>query len=130
MALDPADTIAIQQLYAAYNHAADRGDGTAFGGCFTPDGRFDMGGSVAEGFDAISKFAEQIPVMMPGARHIVTNILLQGDGDRATGRAYLMLVGTKSAPPAIAMTGSYEDRLVRAGNEWRFSERVFTADTP
>ena len=28
------------------------------------------------------------------------------------------------------MTGSYEDRLVRAGDGWRFAERRFTADSP
>jgi len=130
VALDPADTIAIQQLYAAYNHAADRGDGNTFGGCFTSDGRFDMGGTVAEGSEAIGKFAEQIPAMIPGARHIATNVLVEGDGDRASGRAYLMLLDTKTSPPSIAMTGAYEDRLVRSANEWRFAERIFTVDAP
>ena len=98
MALDPADTIAIQQLYAAYNHAADRGDGKAFGGCFTPDGRFDMGGAVTEGADAIGQFGEAIPTMLPGSRHVAMNLLVQGDGDEATGQAYLMLLDTKTSP--------------------------------
>ena len=131
MPLEPADLLAIQQLYAAYNVAADRGDGKGFGGCFTPDGVFDIVGAMrAEGYDALAQFAQSIPVDTPGSRHISTNILIEGDGDLATGLAYFLLLNTRSSPVAVTMTGQYEDRLVRSGDGWRFSERRFTPDTP
>jgi ketosteroid isomerase-like protein len=126
--LEASDIIAIQQLYAAYNVAADHGDGKAFGGCFTADGVFDLGTMRAEGSDALAEFANGIPAAAPGSRHIATNVLVEGEGDLATGQAYLMLLNTCSSPPAIMMTGQYEDRLVRSIDGWRFTERRFTPD--
>lgn len=38
MALPAADHLAIEQLYARYSHAVDRGDGDAWAACFTADG--------------------------------------------------------------------------------------------
>ena len=87
MPLEASDIIAIQQLYAAYNVAADHGDGKAFGGCFTADGVFDTGTMRAEGADALAGFANGIPAAAPGCRHIATNVLVEGDGDLATGQA-------------------------------------------
>jgi hypothetical protein len=129
MPLEASDVIAIQQLYAAYNIAADRGDGKAFGGCFLPDGIFDIVGIMrSEGFDALAQFAQSIPANAPGSRHIATNILVEGDSDLASGMAYFMLLDTRSSPTAVTMTGQYEDRLVRTEDGWRFSERRFTPD--
>jgi ketosteroid isomerase-like protein len=126
--LATSDIIAIQQIYAAYNLAADQGDGKAFAGFFTADGVFDMGTMRAEGPEALTEFAAGIPTMIPGSRHIATNVLVEGEGDLATGQAYLMLLSTKSSPCAIAVTGQYEDRLVRTDDGWRFAERRFIAD--
>jgi uncharacterized protein (TIGR02246 family) len=129
--LEPSDLTAIQQLYAAYNIAADRGDGKGFAGCFIPDGVFDIVGVMrAEGFDALAEFAQSIPVNAPGSRHISANILVDGDGDLATGVAYFLLLNTRTSPVTVTMAGQYEDSLVRTGDGWRFSERRFTADAP
>lgn len=130
MPLDPADAVAIQQLYSRYNVAVDRGDGAAFAGCFTPDAVFDMGATKAEGSAALAEFASAVPTMIPGSRHIATNLLVEGDGDEASGSAYLMLLDTRTAPVTVIMSGVYEDRLVRSGKAWHFAERRFTADAP
>jgi hypothetical protein len=130
MPLDASDVTAIQQLYAAYNIAADRGDGKAFAGCFTTDGVFDIGGmNRLEGAVAISEFAQSIPAHAPGSRHIAANILVEGDGDLASGLAYFVLLDSQSSPPAVKSTGQYADRLMRTPEGWRFSERCFTPDT-
>jgi len=128
MPLEASDVIAIHQLYAAYNMAADRGDGKAFGGCFAADGVFDMGTMRAKGFDALAEFAAGIPASAPGCRHIATNVLVEGEGDLANGQAYLMLLDTHASPTVIVMTGQYHDRLVRSVDGWRFSERRFSPD--
>lgn len=130
MPLAPVDIIAIEQLYAAYNFAADHGDGKGFADCFTPDGVFDAGGSRTEGSDALVEAGNAIPLVIPGSRHVSNNLLIQGEGDLATGRAYLTLFATRSSPISIMMTGQYEDRLVRSGDGWRFAERKFTPDSP
>jgi hypothetical protein len=108
--------------------AADHGDGKAFGNCFTADGVFDTGTMRAEGSGALAEFANRIPVSAPGCRHIATNILVEGEGDLATGQAYFMLLNTHSSPAAILMTGQYQDRLVRSADGWRFTARRFTPD--
>jgi len=128
MPLEPADVIAIQQLYASYNFAADQGDGKAFAGCFTADGVLDAGPVRTEGAKALTDFATGIPAMSPGTRHIAANVVVEGDGDLATGQAYFMLLATRASPPAIALTGQYEDRLVRSPEGWRFTERRFVPD--
>jgi hypothetical protein len=122
--------IVIEQLYAAYNFAADSGDGEGFAGCFTSDGVFDPGGVRIEGSDALIQVGNGIPQGLPGCRHVCSNLLIEGEGDEANGRAYLMLLGTGTSPASITMTGKYEDRLVRSADGWRFAERRFTADTP
>jgi uncharacterized protein (TIGR02246 family) len=130
MPLDPADLVAIHQLYSRYNVAVDKGDGQAFAACFTTDGLFDAGGMTFEGGEAIAEFAVGVPLMIPGSRHIASNVVVDGDGETATGTAYLTLLDTRTAPVSITMSGSYEDHLVKGSGSWRFSDRRFTPDTP
>jgi len=125
--LDPSDHIAVQQLYAAYNFAADQGNAKAFAECFPPDGVLQLGPMRIQGQEALTEFAAGIG---GGIRHLVTNVLVDGEGDVATGSAYLIVLATDSSPIAIRTSGQYVDRLVRASDGWRFSERVFTSDTP
>jgi hypothetical protein len=129
MTLQSVDLSLIQQLYAAYATAADRGDGKGFADCFTADGEMDMGGArTAQGARALAEFAERIPVSAPGVRHVTTNVVIDVDGDSAMGHAYLMLVNSSAAPPAIMRTGMYEDHLVRSTFGWRFARRRFVPD--
>ncbi len=131
MPLEASDVTAIQQLYAAYNIAADRGDGKAFAGCFTADGAFEIGGmNRFEGVASLAEFARSIPVNAPGSRHIAANILVEGDGDLASGVAYFVLLDSQSAPAQVRSTGQYEDRLARTAEGWRFTERRYTPDSP
>ena len=131
MPLDPGDVVDIQRLYSRYNVAADRGDGKAFADCFVSNGVFDIGrGTRFEGPEALAEFAAGIPAVMPGSRHIVTNIQVDGEGDEATGTAYVTLLNTRSEPITVASSGIYDDRVVRSEHAWRFAERRFIADTP
>ena len=90
MALSTADLIEINQLYARYNTAIDTGDGETFGGCFIPEGIFNPGHALLEGVEAISEFAVKTHGAMPSMRHNATNIVIDGDGDSATGSAFLI----------------------------------------
>lgn len=75
------------------------------------------------GREALRKFAASVP---PGLRHVVVNEVVELDGDQAHSRAYLLLFA--GTPPALAMTGTYEDTLRRTPDGWRFARRVFRAD--
>ncbi len=127
MSLSTDDTISILQLYSRYSTAIDTGDSADFGACFVPDGVFDSGIGVAEGQTAISEFAKQTHSAMPGMRHNATNIVLDGDGENATGSAFLIGYLVDGGYKVI-VTGRYIDEFTKTNEGWRFSKRVFKAD--
>ena len=137
MSLTPDDTVNILQLYSRYSTAIDTGDGAGFANCFVPDGVFDNGMNVLEGFEAISKFAVQTHSAMPGMRHNATNIVVDSiaaadaadtSTDRAQGSAFLIGYVVDGGYKVI-VTGRYIDELVKTADGWRFSRRVFKMDS-
>jgi hypothetical protein len=118
----------------------DTGDGAGFANCFVPGGVFDSGMNVLEGFEAISKFADQTHSAMPGMRHNATNIVVDsldpeaagegedGAAERAKGSAFLIGYVVDGGYKVI-VTGRYSDELVKTADGWRFSRRVFTMDS-
>lgn len=128
MALPPEDTIEILQLYSRYSTAIDTGDAEGFGGCFVEDGIFENGISTIVGPVDIGEFATQTHTAMPGLRHNATNIVVDGEGRSARGSAFLIVYLTDGGYKVIT-TGRYADELARTDDGWRFTRRVFTADT-
>ncbi len=84
MALVPDDILAIQKLVADYNHVVDTGNGEAFAALFVDGGSLDTGFNVVKGADELRGFADFVPTMAPGARHLVSNVSIDGDGETAT----------------------------------------------
>jgi len=130
MALDPTDLVVIHQLYAAYCHAIDAGDGPTVAACFTPDGTM-AGGSPepVTGAEALAAFAVSVPQGVPGIRHFLGNVLVEGEGDEAKGAAYLIVLYPNNGQSSILISGRYQDRLRRTPDGWRFVSREFTIDT-
>jgi 3-phenylpropionate/cinnamic acid dioxygenase small subunit len=83
-----------------------------------------------EGADQVLEFFSGTiihPDGTPRTRHLVTNISIDLDGDRATARSYVtVLQQTEVLPLQPIASGRYLDRLERVGGEWRFAERVVT----
>lgn len=130
MTLSAEDTIAIQQLAAAYCHLIDEGDGERFADLFTEDGVFEIVDLVtASGREELAGNAVMFPEAIAGGRHIVQNVWIDGDGDAATMRCYLSAVRAGERPEAI-QTGRYVDEVVRTGAGWRFARRTLTLDGP
>lgn len=127
MSLSTDDIVAINQLYARYNHAIDTGDGAGFAACFSADGQLDTGGGAEVGHEAIAAFAAGTHEMLPGLRHQANNIVVDGDGDTATGSAFLVAFTVDGGYKPM-ITGRYTDELVRTGDGWRFRSRSFTPD--
>jgi ketosteroid isomerase-like protein len=127
MALATQDIVDITQIYAAYNHAVDNGDGDAFAALFVADGALAPGGDPIAGTDALAAFARSVPGAMPGIRHLASNVMVSGDGDEATGACYLSVL-IAGAQPQLLMTGRYRDTLRREAAGWRFVRRDFEAD--
>ena len=130
MALAADDILAIQKLIADYNHAVDAGDGAAFAALFVDGGSLDSGFNVIKGHDELRDFAGIVPSIAPGARHVVSNLSIDGDGDDATSRLYLQMWATAggAAETKLVISGRYEDTLKREGTTWRFVTRKMIPD--
>jgi hypothetical protein len=130
MALAADDILAIQKLIADYNHAVDAGDGAAFAALFVEGGSLDSGFNVIKGQDELREFGDFVPQMAPGARHLVSNLSIDGDGDDATSRLYLQMWSTAggAAETKLVISGRYEDTLKRDGGDWRFVTRKMIPD--
>lgn len=129
MPLSATDRLDIQDLLARYNHAIDSGDAAGWAATFVADGTFTSGGRTHAGTEALAAFAADFHTRMPGSRHWVNNVVIDGDGDQATLRCYLQLLKTGNGEPAtLVTTARYEDRLRRMDGGWRFVSRSVARD--
>ena len=85
----------------------------AFAALFVDGGSLDTGFNVVKGTDELRGFADFVPTMAPGARHLVSNVSIDGDGDDATTRLYLQMWSTAggAAETKLVISGVYEDTL-------------------
>ncbi|HXU24220.1 MAG TPA: nuclear transport factor 2 family protein [Tepidiformaceae bacterium] len=129
-ALAVDDQLAIQQLYARYNHAIDSGNGDGWAECFTADGTFNSGAAgMFTGTEALANFAKGFAERLK-ARHWTNNLVLDAADGGAWGSCYLILLrlGDKEHPTSILTTGIYRDTLVKDASGWKFSNRTVTPD--
>jgi hypothetical protein len=122
--LTAQDYFEIEQLYSQYNLTLDGNDAEGWAATFTPDGSF----MTYTGHDGLVSFVKAWHERMGGntRRHWNSNLRITGDGTRAEGTVYLMLVDT--ATKSISGTGTYKDALVKTPQGWRFTKRVVTRD--
>jgi 3-phenylpropionate/cinnamic acid dioxygenase small subunit len=63
----------------------------------------------------------------PRTKHVVTNVQIELDGDRASSRCYVTVFQQTDALPLQPIAaGRYVDRFERAGGAWRFADRLVT----
>lgn len=117
------DRDAIRELMARYNHAIDGHLVEEWVGLFADDGIFEAGGRVMTGADELRTFAEGVQGV---GRHVVANEVIDLDGDAASARAYVFVLG--GSPPAVRIMGTYDDEVRRVDGRWRFARRTFRAD--
>jgi hypothetical protein len=129
MGLSVDDRAEILNLLGVYNYAIDFGDAAGWAACFTEHGTFESPGTLAKGRAELVAFAEGFSKQIPGARHWVNNIVVDGGGDSATTKAYLILytVGGEGGPKTVA-TGLYNDTLTKDNGAWKFTSRKVTVD--
>jgi hypothetical protein len=111
----------IENLQARYLFALDFKDHDLYVTTFTPDGILDVGNGAVIGREAIKAAVAN----MPGGRHHIANVVLQIDGDRATGRSSWFHTGNDNSErrTTIGGFGHYEDDLVKVDGEWLFARR-------
>jgi 3-phenylpropionate/cinnamic acid dioxygenase small subunit len=90
------------------------------------------GGAVSTyaGAAQVRAFCEQTRVHADGTprtKHVLTNVVVDVDGERATARCYAtVLQQTDALPLQPIASGRYLDTFERAGGAWRFSDRLVT----
>ena len=128
------DRAMIEDLQARYLFAFDWGDAQSYANTFAEDGILNYGGGVFKGRQAIRAFmqpsGEQGRPKTPEGerprvgRHIISNIVVNIDGDRATSQAYWTHMTTgPTGYGTVDFFGHYEDELVKVNGEWLFSKR-------
>jgi ketosteroid isomerase-like protein len=129
------DWIKINDLFIRYACALDHGEVETVVACFTEDAVIEspVMGSFT-GTKAVREFAQRNAKLRetPGQqmRHVVTNLRMDVDGDRARAFCYLLSYLTKDGQTEMISPGEYDCRLVKIAGEWRFAHRIVVMDRP
>ena len=129
--LTVADRLAIGEVLSRYCHGLDRGRWDDFAALFTPDCRLDLSQVLGcyEGTAGIAQFCEMMRATGLTMRHLVTNVVVRGDGSRAQVESYVVAI---TGPPGSAQqtTGFYDDEVLKHDGRWCLHRRRLTLDVP
>ncbi len=131
------DRALMEDLQARYMFAFDYGDPEGYAGTFTRDGVLDYGAGEIKGRHAIAAFieagrkrtlearAKTPPGKQPTvSRHIINNMVIMIDGDKARGVAYWThMTSGPDGRGTVDFFGHYEDEMVKVNGEWLFARR-------
>jgi 3-phenylpropionate/cinnamic acid dioxygenase small subunit len=125
-----SDRLEIQELLVRYSHAVDTRDWNLLEKVFTPDATIDytaFGGPRGD-FASTRVFLESSMPHFSSSQHLITNIVLEFDGDEAYGRTACfnpLVIDREDASQAhVFFCGLwYRDRLVRTEQGWRIADR-------
>ncbi|GAB5487072.1 MAG: hypothetical protein Pars2KO_06420 [Parasphingorhabdus sp.] len=121
----PNDHETIQNLYAGYCFAVDRGSADDIAAYFWPECYVNFGGNIHEGAEeartGFSKWINKMRDPVQNLRHCLYTPLIEIDGDSAKAEAYYDAdghAGRKGKP--IQLRGLYRSTLEKRAGEWRF----------
>lgn len=122
-----ADRTMIQDLLGRYAFAIDyeTHDPGLWAALFTEDGCFEIPVMrvVVRGRDNLREFAAGLHRTIPGLHHVMTNLMVDVDGDRATGKCELNEFLLRPEGIYNNLQGWYADEYVRQGPRWLFARR-------
>jgi len=124
------DREAIRLVLRDYGRLLDQRRFDEFGELFAPDGEYVSGPTTTRGPAAIAGSLQRIMTanalgLAEPNFHVLFNerIELQGDEAQSTSQSFFVVPGADGTPRLVLMA-SYEDRLVRTPQGWRFARRV------
>ena len=125
--LSAKDELAIRGIIAKLNHALDAADYTLYASFFSDDGKFVSGFGTANGRKEIAAALEQSRPMITGKRHIAGNLLVSGEGDKATVTSYLVVF---ERDKSLTFVGSAvnTDYMIRVDGQWMVKRHDSTLD--
>jgi 3-phenylpropionate/cinnamic acid dioxygenase small subunit len=118
---------AIREVLAEYCFRLDDGRFAEMAALFTEDGTWETAFGKATGRAEIADFArglrERAEQPRPRAVHLVTNISIALDGERAEIRSNWTVVQNSPQGPKIGSGGAYFDEMVKEGGSWLLRHR-------
>ena len=127
MSLSERDRLDIAELVARYIRGADSRD-PEVAELFTEDGVLEANGRVlGDGKAGVRAFAEANRTATIRRRHVLSNSVVDGDGQTATVHSYVSVYDvTDGVAKAPYLLGEYNDELVKTPAGWRFTRRRLT----
>jgi ketosteroid isomerase-like protein len=127
------DRFAINDLFVRYTTALDACDVETVIGCFTGDCTLESPiVGTFRGHDGIRDFATKTlrAKQERGAqyRHVISNLAMTVEGDRARATCYLLDYVTVDGATHLLSPGRYECDLVRSDGNWLFARRLVIMD--
>jgi hypothetical protein len=118
---------AIDRLISEYAQAFDNHDEALLRGIWHEGARLSLGSAFGdfEGIDAIMESARQNWAQMPHMHHWMANVLIDGDGDRASARSAANILCTHVEMGPVQISGLYRDQFERRDGRWAFVDRTF-----
>ena len=128
MPLTIEDKFTITELIHRLNHLLDARDTEAALSCFTPDFRVVIPEGTLSAAD-YRRMLETVELEVP-QQHWAGNIWVEGDGDRATAKTYVL---SPEGPRAdggfgIFLMGKVDYDVVRVDGEWLFEQLTIERD--
>lgn len=126
--------VSATQMYAEYAHRVDDGRIGAWSALFAPDGVMAVRGKEYVGPQGIYNYlaANRTDGEPSAARHLITNVRADVDGDTARLRADFTHLRVARGAAVTEMVGAYNSTLIWVNSEWKFSrhEVSFLLDLP
>jgi ketosteroid isomerase-like protein len=122
-----ADRVEIEALRGEFTDAAMLGDSDRLASLFTPDGALRMPNIAVElaGQEEIRAWGRRVPELVEFLVQTTHPGAIVLDGDTASGRAYIQELGRTRDGRQGLNYAIYHDRYRRAGDGWKFTERVY-----
>jgi 3-phenylpropionate/cinnamic acid dioxygenase small subunit len=118
---------AIREVLAEYCFHLDDGRFAEMAALFAADGTWETAFGSATGAADIAALArgirEKAGANRPRGVHLVTNIWIALDGDRARVRSNWTVVQNGPDGPGIGSGGAYADEMAKVDGRWRFRHR-------
>ena len=123
------DRAEIEHLLMEYGRALDSRDFALYSSMFAADGEWVGSIGSFKGPSQIKAAMEKAFAVPPGGTapkfiHLLTNAIIDVDGDRATAVSKWTFIRITDNKPNIANIGRYDDTLIRENGRWKFLRRV------
>ncbi len=118
----------ICDLLTRYAYSLDDRDWARLATCFTPDAVAVYGEDLGmqTGYKTIEETCRTALAPLDASQHMVSNFVVDINGDTAHTRCYLQAQHTKLGTPGgdnFTIAGEYRDEIVRTPDGWRIKKR-------